>query len=139
MKENYVRIRYSGDETGWAERVGENRYRIDNIPLATDLNIDDVVACEEKDYGLHEITDVLERIFTHKSGVNYEKKEQYAALREKVKAAGFKIEGMVGPSHFGPGICVIAHNESFDVKSLIKEIGIESEQFREDEVTVLVE
>ncbi len=110
-------------------RAWEGKYRIDNIPLAEDLNIDDVVLCEEGSDGWLEVVDVLDRKFPLKTAIKYEEKEQYGALRERVKAAGFKIEGMIGPSGDKPGFCVVAHDESLDLKKIVEEIGIKTPQW----------
>ncbi len=137
-----VRIRFDKGETGWAEVLGDGKYRIDNVPLANDLNIDDVVTCEKGEDGFLSVVDVLERKYPLKTAVKYEKEEQYHQLREKVKAAGCKIEGMIGPRGTeDPGICIVAHDENFDLKRIVlEEVGIKTPQWtgQEDEVTTCV-
>jgi hypothetical protein len=49
-----VKIRYAKDETGWAEEMANGTYRIDNIPLTDQLNMDDLVRCRLNDAGVEQ-------------------------------------------------------------------------------------
>jgi hypothetical protein len=104
-----VKIRYARGETGWAEDLGNGQYRIDNIPLTDRLNIDDLVRCRVNDDGELVVSRRLKRRYPEKTAVRYERAEQYRLLRQKVLAAGAKIEGMVGPQRGRPGIALVAH------------------------------
>ena len=127
MLEN-CHIRYDEGETGWAEVLGEGKYRICNIPLTDLLNIDDVVTCAEGDDGWLEVVDVLERKYPSKTAIKYDTVEQYKGICERATEAGFKVEGMVGPHHGKPGICFVAHDENLNVYEMIKKAGVETPQ-----------
>lgn len=121
-----VRVRFCEGETGWAEDVGESKYRINNIPLADDLNIDDIVYCDKGSDGFLEILDVVERKYLYKTLVRYKNVADFAAICDKMKAAGFKVEGMIGPNNGRRGLCLVAHDASVDFDCL-KELDIEVE------------
>src|SRR5215471_11049731 len=119
-----VKIRYARGETGWAEDLGNGQYRIDNIPLTDRLNIDDLVRCRVNDDGELVVSRRLKRRYPEKTAVRYERAEQYRSLRQKVLAAGAKIEGMLGPQGGRPGIALVAHGSDFDPVAAAREVGI---------------
>ena len=121
-----VKIRYARGETGWAEDLGDGQYRIDNIPLTDRLNIDDLVRCRVNDDGELVVSRRLQRRYPEKTAVRYERAEQYRLLRQKVLAAGAKIEGMLGPQGGRPGIALVAHGSDFDPVAAAREVGIEN-------------
>ena len=121
-----VKIRYARGETGWAEDLGNGQYRIDNIPLTDRLNIDDLVRCRVNDDGELVVSRRLKRRYPEKTAVRYERAEQYRLLRQKVLAAGAKIEGMLGPQGGRPGIALVAHGSDFDPVAAAREVGIEN-------------
>jgi hypothetical protein len=121
-----VKIRYARGETGWAEDLGDGQYRIDNIPLTDRLNIDDLVRCRVNDDGELVVSRRLQRRYPEKTAVRYERAEQYRLLRQKVLAAGAKIEGMLGPQGGRPGIALVAHGYDFDPVQAAREVGIEN-------------
>jgi hypothetical protein len=124
-----VKIRFGEGETGWAEQLPGDRYRIDNIPLEDDLNVDDVVRCRRNEQGELEVSEVLERKYPRKVAVRYERVEQYRALRDKVREAGGQIEGMVGPRDGRPGFALVAHGHNFDALEAAREVGIENPEW----------
>jgi hypothetical protein len=132
-----VKIFYCNFETGWATRLENDRYLISNIPLVEDLNVDDVVYCELGNDGFLHVVDMIERKFPFKTTVKYEAKEQFNELFDKVKNAGFKAEGMIGPKEDQPGLCIIAHDNNLDIAKLIEEIGIKTPQLDGQTVEVL--
>jgi hypothetical protein len=121
-----VKIRYAKRETGWAEDLGGGKYRIDNIPLTDRLNIDDLVRCRLNGDGELVVSRRLKRRYPEKTAVRFERAEQYRLLRQKVLAAGAKIEGMIGPQGGKPGLAVVAHGYNFDPVAAAREVGIES-------------
>jgi hypothetical protein len=121
-----VKIRYAKGETGWAEDLGGGKYRIDNIPLTDRLNIDDLVRCRCNDDGELVVSRRLKRPYPEKTAVRYERADQYRLLRQKVLAAGAKIEGMVGPQGGRPGIALVAHGYDFDPVAAAREVDIEN-------------
>jgi hypothetical protein len=127
-----VRIRFSPGETGWAEHIEGNKYRINNIPLADDLNIDDIVICNNNLTDFLEICGVLERRYHLKSPIQYERREQYKLIFSKAEEMGCKVEGMTAPRDGEPGICLIAHNDTDNIQKIIDECGIETPQYLEE-------
>jgi len=139
MTDDHVRIRYDKGETGWAKALGNGRFMIANIPLANDLNIDDVVTLEDGNDGFLKVTDVLERRYPYKTVIKYEETSQYREICDKALEAGCKAEGLVGPSAGKPGICVVAHDDNINLKQIVEEIGIKTPQYTEEEMTAEVE
>lgn len=128
-----VKIRFAPHETGWAEYLGGNQYKICNIPLDGFLNIDDVVICQKNpETGWLEITNLIESHYTSKSIIKYEKVEQYHALRRKIESLGGKTEGGVAPGENKPGICLVAHMEDMDLCAIMEEVGIQTPQFNDE-------
>ena len=62
-----VKIRYAKGEKGWAEELGDGKYRIDNIPLTDRLNIDDLVRCRLNDDGELVVSRRLKRRYPEKT------------------------------------------------------------------------
>src|SRR5262245_52908782 len=109
-----VKIWYTKRETGWAEHLGGNRFRLDNIPLATRLNIDDVVLCRENEDGMLRVRKVLRHRYPCKTAFRYDRPEQYQAVRDQARTAGAKTESFFAPSDDRPGLAVCAHDYDFD-------------------------
>lgn len=124
-----VGIRFDKRETGWGEYVSNNnRYRILNIPMADDLNIDDIVTAYPGSDGFLVVEEVLESKYPYKQFISYEKEDQFKSLHEKVHESGGKMEGWVGPRDGNVGICVVAFGDGFELERLVKEVGIKSPQ-----------
>jgi hypothetical protein len=121
-----VRIRYAKGETGWAEEMGDGKYRIDNIPLTDRLNIDDLVRCRFNDDGELVVSRRLKRRYPEKTAIRYERAKQYRLLQQKVLKAGCKMEGMIGPERGKPGLAIVAHGYDFDPVEVAREVGIEN-------------
>lgn len=120
-----VEVRFGKSETGWAEELGDGKYRIDNIPLTVPLNLDDLVRCRLNNDGELVVSRRLKRRYPEKTVIRYECEEQYWLLREKVLAADAKIEGMFGPHDDKPGVALVAHVCDFDPLQAAREVGIE--------------
>lgn len=119
-----VRIRFDKTEIGWAEQLGGGKCKINNIPLVDNLNIDDIVECEEKK-GIQEIVKLLTRKYPLKSTVSYRNNDEFKIICDKVKSLSFKIEGRIGPSFDRLGVCAIAHDSSVDLTETLKNLGFE--------------
>lgn len=123
-QKNMIKIRYSSDETGWAEVLEGNKARIANVPMCDTLNLDDVVEFEEHKSGWPRVTRVIERAYPHKSCISYQPptKETFRALGEALEAAGVKVEGMTA------GLMMAAHAETFDAShfgKLAEKLGLQ--------------
>ena len=121
-----VKIRYNKDETGWAEHLGGNRYRLDNIPLARRLNIDDVVLCRRNDEGQLQVRKLVRRRYRCKTAFRYDTVEQYHAVRRRAQEAGAQTESFFGPGHGERGLALCAHNVNFDPLQAAREAGVEN-------------
>jgi hypothetical protein len=124
-----VRIRYSKGETGWAYELPNGHYQIDNLPLASHLNIGDIVKCREEPDELPIVTKLITRGLPCKSAVAYQTVEQFYKFIKVAKEAGCKCEGLVGPSAKGcsgdkNGIIIVAHKEDFDPFAEASKLGI---------------
>jgi hypothetical protein len=124
-----VKIRYTADEAGWAERLGDDRCRINTIPLANRLNIDDEVVVHRNRRGELCAGDVVRRAYRHKTAIRYQEPGQYAAFREFAVAKGAQVEGVVSPykgdgEHY-EGILLCAHNDDFDPVAEATALGIQ--------------
>src|SRR6266545_565023 len=119
-----VKIRYTKRETGWAEHLGGRKYRLDNIPLASRLNIDDVVLCRLNDDGELQVRKVLKHRYPCKTLFRYDEAEQYHAVRERAREVGAKTEHFIGPSDDKPGLAVCAHDYDFDPLEAARDAGV---------------
>jgi hypothetical protein len=126
-----VKIRYTKGETGWAEHLGGNRFRLDNIPLAGRLNFDDVVLCRRNDDGELQVRKVLRRRYPCKTAFRYDTVEQYHAVRRRAKEAGAQTESFFGPHDGEPGFALCAHNHDFDPLEAAREAGVENPELEE--------
>jgi hypothetical protein len=84
------------------------------------------VRCRLNDDGEVVVSRRLKRRYPEKTAVRYQRAEQYRLLRQKVLAAGAKIEGMIGPQGGKPGIALVAHGPDFDPVVAAREVGIEN-------------
>lgn len=123
------RIRFDKGETGWALKLPDGTYRINNLPLNDGLNIDDIVECSAESNELP----IVKRIITHgmpcKSAVSYQTTEQFYAFVKLVKDAGCKCVGLIGPCMQGQsgskdGIVIVAHKSDFDPFEVARTLGI---------------
>ena len=67
----YVKVRYSyqtedqesddSSEAMWAKYLGDNLYRLENIPFTEELNLHDVVRCQEKPDDIPNVIEVVRR------------------------------------------------------------------------------
>jgi hypothetical protein len=126
-----VKIRYNKDETGWAEHLGGNRYRLDNIPLARRLNIDDVVLCRLNDEGQLQVRKLVRRRYPCKTGFRYDTIQQYHAVRKRAKEAGAQTESYFGPADGEQGFAICAHGHDFNPLEAAREAGVENPELGE--------
>jgi hypothetical protein len=126
-----VKVWYTREETGWAEHLGGRRFRLDNIPLARRLNIDDVVFCRRNDHGGLQVRKLLRRHYPCKTAFRYDTIEQYGAVRQRALEAGAKIEGLFGPADGKPGLALCAHGPDFDPMQAAREAGVENPDLEE--------
>jgi hypothetical protein len=122
--DNMVRIRYGPGETGWAEDLGGGEYRIANVPLCGNLNIDDVVTADHDDDGMLAVAEVVRSPMPHKVGFRYARAEDYRAFVALAHERGCRVEGMLGPRGDKPGLAQVAYPDGVDVEALAREAGI---------------
>lgn len=116
-----IKLAYDEGESGWAEDLGDGKARIANLPLAGDLNVDDVVKVVKRD-GRSAVGERVARAFAQKTGITYPEphKETYAKLAQHFHTKGWKMEGMV------PGTAFVAHPGTLeDVKTAAREVDVE--------------
>jgi hypothetical protein len=119
-------IRYASNETGWAERLDENRARIANVPYVSGLNIDDVVELHPDQRDGYPIAGaVLVNVFPRKTALNYPTpyRQNFKKMAEALHAMGCRAEGVV------EGLCIVAHGVACDPLSVAKEAGINASLF----------
>jgi hypothetical protein len=123
--EKMLKIVYEEGETGWADDLGDNRARIANLPIADDLNIDDVVSLKRVDGRLY-VDKVVSRTFAKKTALEYDEPhhETYAKIWSALKQAGMKIEGLM------EGHCLVAHRLDQDPVAVCKTAGVEVRLYR---------
>jgi hypothetical protein len=126
--ENMVRIRYGKQETGWAEKLKDGKYRIANVPLEDGLNIDDVVTCTAHADDYDTVKKVVHSPFPVKAAVYYDKIPQFHKVVKALKALGCKCEGWNKPGSnekkkFRGTICVAAP-WGVDPKAVAEKLGI---------------
>jgi len=107
-QEEFVKIRFDVDETGWAVKLPNGNYRIANIPLAERLNIDDEVSLGEPVHGFQTVKEVIKSRFNSKGAVHYSVDDLPTFdkfVKDAEKSGNYKIEGMV------PGIAFVAFSD----------------------------
>jgi len=124
VDEQHVRIRFSKGETGWAIKLPNGYYRINNLPFSGDLNIDDIVKCREESNELPIVVKIITEAFPCKSAVAYQTVVQFQALCKIARERGCKTEGVIGPKDDNHGIVIIAHKKDFDPFTIASELGI---------------
>jgi uncharacterized protein YjiK len=97
---NHIKIRYSERETGWAIKLRNGNYKINNIPLREDLNIHDIVTCVKKDGELI-VAEIIKKKYKYKNVIKYDD-ERFFDYLQNIKE--IKIEG------YTEGVVAIAHN-----------------------------
>lgn len=127
-----VKIWYANDETGWAEHLGGNRYRLNNVPLAPGLNIGDVVLCRPNRFGMPQVRKRVRRRYRYRTAFRYDTAEQYWAVHERALEAGAWIENLVGPAGGKRGLAQCAHGDDFDPLQAAEEVGVENPNFAEE-------
>lgn len=114
-----TKFRFSPDETGWAESLGDGKYRIANIPLNPSLNLNDVVrGVENPRTGWIEVKELLQRPLNVKMYLSYSCDRDIENITLFIKEAEereFHIEGMV------PGYLSVAFHEDPDTEECEKE------------------
>lgn len=119
-----VRIRYSKGETGWAFKLPDGRYQINNLPLEGNLNIDDIVECREESNELPIVNKVITEGYPVKSAVAYQTVEQYKEFCKLARGRGCKTEGLISPNGKSDGIVIVAHQYDFDPFKEAEGLGI---------------
>lgn len=129
--ESLVKLRLIDESDGsgesvWAEPLGEEKFRIRNIPLAVGYNILDTVETERID-GRLQATKLVERPVMHKTSLQYDKSEegleefrQLAAELEQNELVF--VEGMV------LGFALVAYPENFDFEQWCGEHDIDPDE-----------
>jgi len=121
---NYVRIRFSKSETGWAVKLSNGYYRINNLPFSGRLNIDDIVKCREESNELPIVVKIVTEGFPCKSAVAYQTVDQFRAFCKIAREHGCKTEGVIGPKEGEHGIVIVAHKRDFDPFAIAMELGV---------------
>lgn len=133
-KEQLRRIRFSEGETGWAFKLPDGTYQINNLPLSDGLNIDDIVECVEEDDNLPIVTKVIKKGLAHKSAVSYQTVQQFHDFCKVARDRGAKTEGLVGPSPGKDGVVIVAHTKDFDPFQEARNLGItDPDKFHREE------
>jgi hypothetical protein len=109
-----IKIVYEEGESGWAVDLGDGQARISNLPIANNLNIDDVVSLKTVN-GRRWVDKVLSRTFFRKTSLEYDMpyKKNYRAIWETLRTAGMKVEGLM------------AHQRDQDPVAVCEAAGIE--------------
>lgn len=118
-EKNLVRIAVPG-ESMWAEDLGNNRYKLANIPLEAKFNIDDIVSGKMV-AGRLEIDQLLEQSEYGKAYLSYEDKDTFKQFFDAAEKCGGKVEGLM------PGVAVIAFPETMNVAALGAQYNVKIE------------
>ena len=129
--EEHCRIRYADGETGWAIKLPDGKYRINNVPLADDLNIDDIVECTPGDeFNLPKVIKIVKPAFKYKDGIYYQTVTQFHDFCKEARKVGAKVEGCVAPytrnGKHNDGILMVSHNDDFDPHAVATKLGIKN-------------
>lgn len=130
-----IKVRYSPEETGWAQVLSATTVRLANIPDTKRLNVDDIT---EIDYSetdnddLPVIGDVLHNIFEHKTVIGYEHTADFYKLETLFELLGCKVEGNSVPKNNKPGKACVAFKDHIDVNGFLESIGMPNQWEGED-------
>lgn len=113
-------IVYGPGETGWVEDLGDETWRVDNVPFFSPINVDDVVTIVNDAHGRPTIDRVIDRAFSKKSAIYYPEpyKSNYRRLVRAFERKGWKLEGAT------PGMAVLAHVGREDPGSVAAGAGV---------------
>lgn len=126
-----IRVRFSGDETGWGKDLGNGRAVIANIPLADGLCFMDVVELNKRPGESAYIKRVVWRAYEKKTGITYPtsgKPEIDNARWGKIYRA-FSAVGCEAES-YAEGMIAVCHHESTDLLGVLKDAGIDTTFFK---------
>jgi hypothetical protein len=120
-EDRMVRVYYADDESGWAEDLGNARYRIDNVPMVEWLNIDDVVTLGPVgDLGLRPVERIVSAPLPGKIMIEYGEPftDNWRKLAGAFNNAGCKAEGLK------PGLGVVAFSQDVDIYAIVESTGV---------------
>lgn len=124
MREEPTLIRFDRRETGWAVPDPSGHWRIANIPLADDVNIDDLVEltrpCKDRP---RRIRRILERPFPGKALLHYPDLRAVHRLTAVLTEHGCRCEAFFRPAAGHPGVLAVAHPETLDPVQVAEAMG----------------
>ncbi len=124
---DYVKMRFDKGETGWAEDLGDNRYRVSNVPLSDGLHFGDIVEFEEGVDLYSGNFRIVEKGLDQKLVFSYSTKRSMDTLSERCNLDEFKpdvcLEGWThereGPEG-GSGMAALCYKSTVDIEKLFK-------------------
>ncbi|MBI3269017.1 MAG: HEAT repeat domain-containing protein [Planctomycetes bacterium] len=119
-----VKIKFSEDETGWAQPYEANLARIANIPVCGEWNVDDVVELETDADGWRRPKRLVARVYPKKVVLCYRKQADFHRLEALLTVLGARVEGVAGPAEGRPGRLLVACPEEIDPARLAEAVGI---------------
>lgn len=126
---DYVKMRYGEGECGWAEDLGNNRYRVSNVPLSDGLHFGDIVEFEEGADLYNGNFRIVEKGLDQKIVFRYSTKIARDTISERCNMDEFKpdvcLEGWTavreGPEA-GSGMAALCYKSTVDIEKLFKDI-----------------
>lgn len=120
-----VRIRYSDRERGWAIDLGNNRYKIDNVPtFSPDLHFGDIIEFEEGADLMSGDFRIVEKGLDQKVFIEYEEIPHIRAFQARCREGRYKdhttLEGGILPTEDRRGLAMLCHHQSINLEELLQ-------------------
>lgn len=114
----YVKVRFAPGETGWAVDLGDNKYKIANVPLQADIGFGDIVTYDGDPWDSSPI--LLEKCFPKKGSVRYtpQTQEKYIEVRKFAEQA--EKDERIALEAAVPGIIMMDFKADFDPEAFFK-------------------
>lgn len=131
MKNKFIKVLYvnipNAREIGWVEKY-KHGYKVANVPMCPDLNIDDIVEIEKSKDDFPLITNIKEIQFQSKTMFGYKEIADFRQLDKEFSNLGGKVEGFKVPEvidgKYFDGVAVLASNlDKTEIKKILKKYG----------------
>ena len=127
MSENFIRVRYSECETGWAEDLGDGTVKVANCPMTPELGLGDICSTIDND-GWRTIDKVIKQRYPHRATVWYKEKDWFLVTSGACSVKDWGMEGGCAPREDREGFFTVNYDgEESDLEALMETLGITNE------------
>lgn len=120
-KGDYIKVRYSDMETGWAEDLGDGTVKIANCPLAPGLGLGDVCSTYQRADGWRTIAEVIQKRYPHAATFWYQEDRYFFLMAGACRVKDWGMEGGIGAREGQEGFATINYDgEQGDLEALVE-------------------